>query len=86
MIDVYYFCHFSSLGTIRVMYTPRAGNRTALTSGRSLATAGADFVSLPMEATLEDMQQSAVISVDVLEVRSSIRTSYTVHMHACTLQ
>lgn len=43
-------------------------------------------MSLPMEATLEDMQQSVVISVDVLEVRSSIRTSYTVHMYACTSQ
>lgn len=62
------------LGTIRVVYTPRAGNRTALTSGQSLATAGADFVSLPMEVTLEDMQQSAVISVDVLDVRQSTYT------------
>lgn len=68
-------CHSSSnlsfflLGTIRVVYTPRAGSRTALTPGQSLATPGADFVSLPMEVILEDMQQSAVISVDVLEVR-----------------
>ena len=59
----------SLLGTIRVVYTPRAGNVTALTSGQSLATASADFVSLPMEVILQDMQQSAVISVDVLEVK-----------------
>ena len=52
-----------------MVYTPRAGSRTALTPDQSLATAGADFVSLPMEVILEDMQQSAVISVDVLEVR-----------------
>ena len=56
------------LGTIRVVYTPRAGSRTALTPDQSLATAGADFVSLPMEVILEDMQQSAVISVNILDV------------------
>ena len=58
-----------------MMFTPRAGNRSALTSEQSLATAGADFVSLLMEVTLEDTQQSAVISVDVLEVRKP--TSYS---------
>lgn len=52
-----------------MVYTPRAGSRTPLTPDQSLATAGADFVSLPMEVILQDMQQSAVISVDVLEVR-----------------
>ena len=63
-------------GTIRVVFTPRAGNRSTLTSEQSLARAGADFVSLPMEVTLEDMQQSAVFSVDVLEVRKR-----TAHSH-----
>lgn len=51
-----------------MVYTPRAGNRSALTSGRSLATSGEDFVSLPFEVVLEDGQQSALISVNILEV------------------
>ena len=67
----YLLTSLSIIGTIRVVYTPRAGSRTPLTPDQSLATAGADFVSLPMEVILQDMQQSAVISVDVLEVRQS---------------
>lgn len=68
---LYLLTSLSIIGTIRVVYTPRAGSRTLLTPDQSLATAGADFVSLPMEVILQDMQQSAVISVDVLEVRQS---------------
>lgn len=68
---LYLLTSLSIIGTIRVVYTPRAGSRTPLTPDQSLATAGADFVSLPMEVILQDMQQSAVISVDVLEVRQS---------------
>ena len=63
------FIHPSFLqGAIQVGYRARAGNVTVLTMGQSLATAGVDFVSLPLVVTLEDGQQSTVIMVDILEV------------------
>ena len=53
-------------------YAARAGNVTELAAGQSLATAGQDFSSTPLTVTLQDGQQSAVISVDVLEVRTYV--------------
>ena len=55
-------------GTIRVVYQARAGNVNDLTAGQSLATAGTDFSTIPLETILDDGQQSAVITMDILEV------------------
>ena len=51
-----------------MVYRAREGNLTALTTGQSLATPGVDFATSPLETELDDGQQSAVITVNVLEV------------------
>ena len=63
-----------------MVYRARAGNLTALPTGRSLATPGADFATQPLEAELDDGQQSAVITVNVLEVANKI-SSYLFSVH-----
>ena len=61
---------FLSQGAIQVVYAAMSGNVSALSPGQSLATAGQDFSTTPLSVTLQDGEQSAVISVDVLEVSS----------------
>ena len=50
-------------------YRAESGSVNALSMGTSLATAGADFFAGELTVTLEDNQQSAVISVPISNVR-----------------
>ena len=56
-------------GTIVVTYRAEAGRVGALETGVSLATAGMDFMAEEQMVTLEDGQQSAVISIPTTNVR-----------------
>ena len=59
-------------GAINVMYRAENGSVNALNEGVSFATAGMDFSSEEFSVTLENDQQSAVITIPINDVCTSL--------------